>query len=102
LEGSNHSKSKIRFFRKKVAAIKFSKEKLPQNHKFKFYLQNIIKLALKDRVTELLGQQDFIYSSGLFDYLAIKAARKVGSALWNAVKLKGVFLWKEISRCVQP
>ncbi len=54
--------------------------------------QNVLKLAIKNNSKEIIGEQDLIYSSGLYDYLAVKSAKKLSKALWQSIKPGGRLL----------
>ncbi len=63
-------------------ALDYSKEKLSvfedSKTKFNFINNNILRLyRIKDNILKELGQQDIIYSIGLFDYLPDKLLKRI-------------------------
>ena len=46
-------------------------------------------MALRNNVKELIGEQDLIYSSGLYDYLSIRSSKKLSAALWKSLRPGG-------------
>ena len=73
-------------------AISFSKNKLSNNDNIVFHVKNIRELIVKDNAKIFIGEQNFIYSSGLYDYFSIKASKRFTKALWKIVKSGGRLL----------
>lgn len=58
-------------------AINFGKKLLNGSHNIDFVKENVVRLALKKDIKNSLGKFDFIFSTGLFDYLEDKLATRL-------------------------
>jgi extracellular factor (EF) 3-hydroxypalmitic acid methyl ester biosynthesis protein len=78
-------------------ALFFSEKSLSfiktDNIAFKYLKHNVLRYASKEKekYASLLGQQDFIYSIGLADYLPDKMFKKIISFCFKLLKPKGSF-----------
>ena len=89
---SANGKAKFFLIDMEKEAISFAKSKINGNGSTVFHEQNIRKLTSENTAKDLIGEQNLIYSSGLYDYFSIKASKRFTKSLWKIVKPGGRLL----------
>jgi len=78
-------------------ALKFSKERLGSPNNFNFIKKNVARLALDKKITQTFPQlYDFIYSTGLFDYLDLRISLKLVCNLKVLLKPGGLLAISDV------
>ncbi|MBU0502492.1 MAG: hypothetical protein ABIH69_01300 [bacterium] len=86
----------VDFEKKALYHIKDSLAKIDQSKKetlvVKYHHVDMRFLSQENELVDKLGQHDFVYASGLFDYLGKFLAKKVMLALFNLVNNSGLLI----------
>lgn len=80
-------KNALNYIKDELSKIEFNREDI----KINYYLSDLLEIIKNKRTAELFSNVDFIYVSGVFDYLSDRACKKVVQNLAQIARNEVVF-----------